>query len=433
MPVEQAMAARDYLALPGVVVSGHVGRNVSRVQVDGGTAYLKREHRVRLRDRLRSFLAGFGFVSLSEREAIVLRKLRSLGLPAPVVIACGEEDRQAFLLVAEADGAIDLRKIPEVTESLATTLGTHLAHLHDAGIDQPDLFAKHFLVNPDTEQVTILDWQRARIRNKVSWDHRIQSLGVFRATCSDDVIPADRWEQLLKAYSAKTCANLSRLIERVVKAACESRKRRSIRDQLKPSAADQELVRIGGETVCAVPAVASDLAHPEVIDSLYDSRNKGRVFHFGSEAAARLVVSSYAYTPGRAWAVLRGKAWRSPELKLARLLFHLERYGIPAPKLLAYGQRIESWRRASAFVLQASPEGRCPTIIDAPALRTFLTRLHEAGVCIRKFRTDAKPFVIDGNTPSFADANCFRLNRKLSARQMNRDIAQLDAWLGERR
>src|SRR5689334_6914108 len=66
--------ARDFLDLPGVVVSGHVGRNVSRVDLGGTTAYLKREHRVRLRDRFRSWRDGFGCASISAREAAVLRR-----------------------------------------------------------------------------------------------------------------------------------------------------------------------------------------------------------------------------------------------------------------------------------------------------------------------------------------------------------------------
>src|SRR5215471_6840019 len=68
-------AASDFLALPGIVVSGHVGRNVSRVDLGDMTAYLKREHRIRLRDRFRSWQDGFGWASLSAREAAVLGRL----------------------------------------------------------------------------------------------------------------------------------------------------------------------------------------------------------------------------------------------------------------------------------------------------------------------------------------------------------------------
>src|SRR4051812_46146762 len=84
--------ARDFLALPGVVVSGHVGRNVSRVELGGTIAYLKREHRVRLRDRFRSWRDGFGQASISAREAAVLRRLDDHGLPGPKWLAYGEAD-----------------------------------------------------------------------------------------------------------------------------------------------------------------------------------------------------------------------------------------------------------------------------------------------------------------------------------------------------
>src|SRR5205085_402658 len=99
--------ARDFLDLPGVVVSGHVGRNVSRVDLGGTTAYLKREHRVRLRDRTRSWRDGFGWASISAREAAVLRWLEENGLPGPKPLAVGEADGRAFLLLAAADGMVE--------------------------------------------------------------------------------------------------------------------------------------------------------------------------------------------------------------------------------------------------------------------------------------------------------------------------------------
>ena len=101
---------RELLELPGVVVSGHVGRNVSRVVLGDETAYIKREHRVRWRDRIRSLLDGFGPVSISEREYRVIRRLREHGLPAPQLLARGEVDDRAFLLLAEVDGALELRR-----------------------------------------------------------------------------------------------------------------------------------------------------------------------------------------------------------------------------------------------------------------------------------------------------------------------------------
>ena len=174
---------RDFLALPGVVVSGHVGRNVSRVELGGTTAYLKREHAVRVRDRFRSWRDGFGWASMSAREAAVLNFLERHDLPGPRCLAFGEADGQGFLLVGAADGAEELRALASVPDELATRIGRTIARVHAAGVDQPDLFAKHVLVRPDDLTVTVLDWQRAVLRHQVPWSKRVRTLAALRASC----------------------------------------------------------------------------------------------------------------------------------------------------------------------------------------------------------------------------------------------------------
>ena len=70
----------DFLRLPGVIICGHPDRNVSRVTlgtgVDSVRAFLKKEHRVRWRDRFLNARAGFGFRSKSCREMALFRLLR---------------------------------------------------------------------------------------------------------------------------------------------------------------------------------------------------------------------------------------------------------------------------------------------------------------------------------------------------------------------
>ena len=104
----------DFLALPAVIVSGHPDRNVSRMvlgtEPEEAVAFLKREHCVRWRVRLASFLAGFGFVSRSLREARTLQALRREGIGCAEWLAAGEDGSgRAFLLVREVAGAVELR------------------------------------------------------------------------------------------------------------------------------------------------------------------------------------------------------------------------------------------------------------------------------------------------------------------------------------
>ena len=55
---------------------------------------------------------------------------------------------------------------------------------------------------------------------------------------------------------------------------------------------------------------------------------------------------------------MRGRPWRSPGATLGRVLFHLERYGLPAPRLLAFGQRLTGPASADWFALYEPPAGR---------------------------------------------------------------------------
>jgi tRNA A-37 threonylcarbamoyl transferase component Bud32 len=423
--------ANDFLRLPGVVVSGHVGRNVSRVRIGGRTAYLKREHRVRLRDRFRAWRDGFGWVSMSEREAAVLRRLDECGLPGPSWLAYGEANDEGFLLLADAGPARLLSAGGPVSRTLAARLGEFVARLHAAGIDQKDLFAKHILVRPGSDDIIVLDWQRAVVRANVPWVRRVRGLAALQATSPAGVFAQETWDVLLTAYLANaggsglvpSLAELRASLELVASRLCE---RAGFR-RAGGAAVEQELVRIDGETVCAVPAAAGCLDSPPVIAALYDPANDGRTMAFGIGATGRLVVSRYRSPIGRWWAAIRQRAWRSPELRTARLLLHLERHGIPAPRLIAYGQTSPSVRTAGAFVFFRPVSARPVTAHDAPAVRNLFCQLHAAGVHWRGSDCPL-PFGIADGTAVVTDPRALSLTKRLGARQVARDFRRLDAY-----
>ncbi|MCE9532747.1 MAG: lipopolysaccharide kinase InaA family protein, partial [Planctomycetes bacterium] len=178
-----------FFALPGEIVSGHPDRHVMRVKLeDGRFAFLKREHRIRTKQRWHNWRDGFGWVSRSVREGKMLRRLGQKGLPVPKWLAYGEDNEgRAFLLVDEVIGSEDLRRVlakPADHRDLTVRLGRLCAELHEAGIDHPDLYAKHILLDRKTNAVTLLDWQRATIQSFVSWADRIRSLAALSATTS---------------------------------------------------------------------------------------------------------------------------------------------------------------------------------------------------------------------------------------------------------
>src|SRR5207249_400127 len=73
----------DFLRLSGIIYSGYPDRHVAHLVLGEGAdavaVFLKREHRVPWRDRLTNLWQGFGFVSKSVREYLLLHQLRRAG------------------------------------------------------------------------------------------------------------------------------------------------------------------------------------------------------------------------------------------------------------------------------------------------------------------------------------------------------------------
>jgi tRNA A-37 threonylcarbamoyl transferase component Bud32 len=427
--------ARDFLALPGIVVSGHVGRNVSRVDLGGVTAYLKREHRVRLRDRLRSWQDGFGWVSLSDREATVLRRLEEYDLPGPKWLAAGECDGAGFLLLEAAESTTELRALRAVGHDLAERLSRIIAKIHAAGVDQPDLFAKHVLVCPQTLAITILDWQRAVLRPRVSWSNRVRGLAALRATASSESVSDPAWAALVAGYLNESARDTGigpsprRFHESIESAAANLCRRRGIAAQrLTTGPVNQELVRIGCERVCAIPEVAHAFESETAIAAIYDRTADGSTILLPGGRRGLLRVRRYALPFARWWQALRGRTWRSPELRAARLLFHLERHGIAAPKLLGYGQMAPPLAPASSFLLSEPPTAGPLEPGVATAARELLKVLHEAGCRLSGLGPRGEPFGVDGGRVVIRDVNRIRLAKRLTPRQVRRDRSRLDAF-----
>ncbi len=312
------LTASDLIDLPGEVVSGHPDRHVARVELPGWDrpVYLKREHRIGWRERLRNWLDGYGWASRCGREAAVLRQLEAAGLPCPRWIAHGEDGRgRAFLLVEKLPG-VELRLLlrdgrlsPADQRRLTDRLGQAVGRLHAAGFTTPDLSAKHVFVDPDTFEPTLIDWQSARRVRRVSGRDRLEALALLHASLADDLAgPRDRL-RFLRAYRRAAGPASAREVERL---AVRARGRRSVRDQLQPPVAgpDQRLVWLAGEAVCAVPDVAA----------VWPTRAVGPP-HYGGEPgmfSVRLpdgrpavLVRGRSVAPlGRLRAWLRGRPWR---------------------------------------------------------------------------------------------------------------------------
>ena len=141
---------------------------------------------------------------------------------------------------------------------------------------------------------------------------------------------------------------------------------------------------------------------------------------------ATLRVRRYVNPVGRWFQAVRGKAWRSAELKTARLLFHLERHGIGAPRLMAYGQAVFGLS-AGSFVLADPPLADPIGPAHGPLLRDLFDRLHASGCVLAAGRMNASDFGVVAGRAVVVHPSGVRLCRSPSRRQIARVRTQLAA------
>ncbi|HZY89912.1 MAG TPA: lipopolysaccharide kinase InaA family protein [Gemmataceae bacterium] len=464
-----------FLALASVIVSGHPDRHVARVTVGEGpealTAYLKREHRVSWRTRLDSFLAGFGPCSRSLREARVLRALRRDGIGCPEWLAAGEDGRgRAFVLVREVEGAADLGAFlraeadGSARRRTARRLGAALARLHDAGFEHPDLYTKHILVRPADGAIAFLDWQRSCRRRALSWRARGRDLAALHATLADDLAtPRERLACLreylrhearcreVEAEGAAPARPLRQALARVQARARQLLARRHIREkrQPRPPADTQNWVCLDGEALCVTPTLA-DLCPGAAADWLALDRQPAppgraptRRWLLLPGGRRTLLVRRRDGRPLAAlWSWLRGRPLPSPEQRQAGLLFRLQRHEVPAPRVLAMGQRRRRPWQVESFLLTEPAADTVPLAawLARPGRRTsarrallrqageLLHRLHEAG-CYLSPRLPGCPLavrVVAGAPPApvLDRAEAVRACRRRQVARARRDLVR---------
>jgi tRNA A-37 threonylcarbamoyl transferase component Bud32 len=418
-------APEAFLRLAATTVSGHPDRCVGRLVLTDAAGhehpfYLKREHRVPWKERLANWWAGFGWSSKSVREADVLAKLEGSDL-GPRWLAAGEDGNgRAFLLLHDEHDLRDLRAVLTEASSrqrrrIARWLGSELARLHDLGFNHRDLYAHHLLLDPATERLCLLDWQRSRRQRIVPWDCRWHDLAALAATLPVDLAsPRDRLA-LLRSYlraSEQPLPDIREALQRI-----REHEQRLLRHRH---------IRLKRESPLGAVRQALHTVEPHVLEvtpefrALCPTLPDWLRFEGVSDVSRQWVFLA----PGREAQLVRRRSripwherwrsrrrWTSPELAQAPLLFRLERQGLLAPRLLALGQRDEDRYRTSLLLIEAPTHDgslrerllreRCPhrrrTLLDATG--DWLRRLHAAhcffdrttGDCPLAVRVDNSP------------------------------------------
>ena len=444
--------AADALALRGEVVGGHADRHVVRVELHSGVsvrgAYLKREHVVGRRSRFRNWKEGFGWVSRAEREAGTLQNLEGLGLPGPQWLAYGEDAAgRAFLLIEELAGAVPLRDYLADTaltadefRLLAERIGRILAEYHAAGYGTPELAAKHVLLRSGALQPILIDWQSGRNNRAVSPADAADWFGALHATLPAECATLRDRLRVLWAYRRvlKTCGiaplqTFGACVRAVRTASDKQLKRSSVQQQLgSTGTVPQRLVWLDGEATVAIPEVAHAWPKDRNSEPFYDSPPGMESIVLPCGTTGELTRFRSFDPCGRFLAAIRERPWRSPGAKAARVCFHLQRFGISGPKLLAFGQRQKSAFEMQSFVLVEAGisrgigdriAGDTPERNQAFAeIGQFLRRLHDAHCRFDRSLLGLDPLLI--STPGFsvASASAVSIVRRVSERNARSDL-----------
>lgn len=453
----------DFLALDGPIVSGHLDRNVTRIELAGLTLYLKRERRVPWTVRWRSWWAGLGWSSRSVREARVLQALAREGFPAPEWLAAGEtRDGRAFLLLLEVPQARELRAVlaassPAERRQRVVRLARSLARLHTCGLIHPDLYASHVLIeNPGPEErFVFLDWARCRRRPALTLRDRARALAALDATLRPDEVDATERLLGLRAYLRASHEELpseqhARLLALLDRYRRQFASRRHVVEKSQPrlEASRQLWTCIEGEELCVMPALAE--AFPDRAPTWLSLRTTqpGEPWPVASSGeAVRLERRSYS---GRFLAQLvswvRGHDVTAPEQRRAHLLLRLERYRVTVPQVLAMGQRWQGPGRLEAFLLtQPLPgalalghwlrrSGRSPqraTVLRAAG--QMVRRLHAAGCYLAAEAAWSEIAVQPGERPAVVlqSVDGLRVRRGYEERPAQADLARCQVLLAQ--
>lgn len=364
--------ADDVWNLPGVVVCGHADRHVMRVTLGQRTFYLKREHRVGWKIKLRNARAGWGWVSRSEREAKCLSRFHELGLPVPRWIAHGTNSTgQSFILIPEVRNALDLPTyLQQYQPSLAARreilhwLARSLADCHRLGVHTPDLSAKHVLIDTETLLPTLIDWQSAVIAHSASPHARVRALAGLLASLPPHA--TTRWEQFkfVREYCRHLADGVSKtqrreLIHSVLGLHARLAQRNSSAVQrLQPAAhVTRTWVWVApNEAVCIRPGLqgiwpnASGPDPYKPLIGLHHSRQvRSRVILQDGKQA--WLTQYHSFCRPIFWERLTGHSWRSPAAQVARLEHHLVMNGVPCLELLGFGQRRQGSCQGQSFTL----------------------------------------------------------------------------------
>jgi heptose I phosphotransferase len=369
----------------------HRGRDTIRLRLADATGgkvlFIKREHRPRWKDLARHTAAGHGFWTLARGEFETLRTLAAAGIGCPRPIAClqqGATRPRSCLVLEELSGSLPLGAFLKellsgsdraTRDAFFSRLGSEIARLHAAGVNQPDLYTSHIHVHGEQPswEFSFLDFQRSSRQEVLSLPWRTEDLAALVATLPRRLADQRDREAIFDGYlsaaeledlGTEVLAEVARRVEKLLtlRKIWEIRESDTEEHRGVQSLESVETGRMWIDHHFRSALDAQGLSTFEsmmttsdghLLRSLSDRENWRLELHAPHpEPRAAYLKRHHVRTAG-AW--LRAKIGTGPGQTAGRIearnVARLSRAGIAAMRLIAYGEKLNPDGLLESFVL----------------------------------------------------------------------------------
>ncbi|MBI3462914.1 MAG: hypothetical protein HY000_07610 [Planctomycetes bacterium] len=380
----------------------HPSRDVTQIDIEdaGETVrfYVKREWQTYAKDRVTGWLHDRGWGTKARHEWRLLGAMAAAGVGCaePVVmVERGWIRRQGYLIVRAIPGAVELnhylaehRPVMSVRDrrQFAAYLGREVARLHEAGIDHPDLYSKHILLGEGPQSslplVSFIDMQRSSAERSVSASRRARDLAALDATLSRELASATDRAAFLGSYLSHTSVRLdqAQATKAIRRRAFELLRRRNIREmQGDVKHAAGQFVQLNAEATLYAESNWIELLRRAGLDGFDQimATNRGQLLRRQAnceivrielpttDGPVRLCLERYRgrYPLARLRQRILGRRVQLPGWSEAAQIGRMRRLGLPAPDLLAFGQRFGRWAWGESFVLTREVQFRSSKLL----------------------------------------------------------------------
>ncbi|MDW8242109.1 MAG: hypothetical protein RMJ88_02735 [Thermogemmata sp.] len=389
----------DYLRLPGVIVNGHPSRHVRKVYIPSvGWAYLKKQHCIAFKERVWNWLHNQRPLSSAAHEGCILFGLSKITNNIAEWLVYGENRRnEAFLLLAEEDDVIESiyflqRQEYEKRSGVLNEFANSLSRILQAGF-AASIVLKHVYISRHNNKLIFFDWASCVVKRQITLSDYLRVLIKLHISVPFNLVSwRERYRVLyhvlnpyLQSLPVHKRPSLASIARKIVRLADRPESLRTARQQLSSVHIPSHIYWLDEQAVCVTDEALRWWPAPPASPPIYGEPPGETEWITPSNDLACLLRGRYRFSIACVWRLLSNRAKITPDMQYARILMHLRRFNVPAPRLLAFGHRRITKRTVEWFFL-STPYMRpwIPTTADNYFLiGYFLKCLHNASCIVR--------------------------------------------------